>query len=389
RPRAARGPQPRLVSPGARPGLRGHDGLRVLRGLRAAALRCARLVGRPVHHRAAGRADGRQPGARRARRSIRTRRVARHRDGGPGRGQRARAVPFLARGLRARLPAAGHPARGGERLWPERAAGVRTRPRGASHLCGARHHADDPGGVRRASARGTDGRCPGLRRGVPGRGPGGPGVHRGPARSRAGAAPAALRGLLTGARAPGRGIFAPREPIPRAESLMRRRQMYVFRLAQLAAVLFLTLAAASPAVAQSREQIARGKYIFGAAAGCGCHTEPKGVLNAGGRKYDGPFGTVYSSNITPDPTNGIGKWTDEQIITAIRSGRRPNGERLIPVHPYTVFNGMAEQDLKDVVAYLRSVPPSSKPTPPKKITVPMFESVFLPAWLATFAPREN
>ncbi|HEX6078874.1 MAG TPA: cytochrome c, partial [Methylomirabilota bacterium] len=111
---------------------------------------------------------------------------------------------------------------------------------------------------------------------------------------------------------------------------MARRQMCVFRFGQLAAVVvLLILASASPAAAQSRDQIARGKYIFGAAAGCGCHTEKKGVLNAGGRKYDGPFGTVYSSNITPDPTNGIGKWTDEQVITAIRSGRRPNGERLI------------------------------------------------------------
>jgi len=155
-------------------------------------------------------------------------------------------------------------------------------------------------------------------------------------------------------------------------------------------VAFLVLAAALPAAAQSREQIARGKYIFGAAAGCGCHTLPKGeALNAGGRKHDGPFGTVYASNITPDPTNGIGKWTDAQIITAIRSGRRPNGERLIPVHPYTVFNGMAEQDLQDVVAYLRSVPPVNQPVPAKKITVPMFETVFLPAWLATFAPRET
>jgi len=151
----------------------------------------------------------------------------------------------------------------------------------------------------------------------------------------------------------------------------------------------LLLLIASDAEAQTREQIARGKYVFGAAAGCGCHTVPKQALNAGGRKYDGPFGTVYSSNITPDPTTGIGKWTDEQIITATRLGRRPNGERLIPVHPYTVFNGMAEQDLKDVVVYLRSVPPVNRATPAKKISVPMFESVFLPAWLATFAAIET
>jgi mono/diheme cytochrome c family protein len=174
------------------------------------------------------------------------------------------------------------------------------------------------------------------------------------------------------------------------ERLMPTSGMSLVRGRQLAAVAFLVLAAALPAAAQSREQIARGKYIFGAAAGCGCHTLPKGgALNAGGRKYDGPFGTVYASNITPDPTNGIGKWTDAQIITAIRSGRRPNGERLIPVHPYTVFNGMAEQDLQDVVAYLRSVPPVNQPVPAKKITMPMFETVFLPAWLATFAPRET
>ncbi|HXJ78643.1 MAG TPA: cytochrome c, partial [Candidatus Methylomirabilis sp.] len=63
--------------------------------------------------------------------------------------------------------------------------------------------------------------------------------------------------------------------------------------------------------------------------------------------------------------------------------------RLLPVHPYTVFNGMAEEDLRGLVAYLRTVPPVNRATPPKKITVPLFESVFLPAWLAAFAPRET
>ena len=135
--------------------------------------------------------------------------------------------------------------------------------------------------------------------------------------------------------------------------------------------------------------VGRGKYVFGAAGGCGCHTEPKGTLNAGGRKYDGPFGTVYSTNITPDRETGIGAWTDEQIITAIRLGRRPNGERLIPVHPYTVFNGMAAEDLQAMVAYLRTVPPVNRRNQPKRIIVPLFESVFLPTWLAAFAPKET
>ena len=147
-----------------------------------------------------------------------------------------------------------------------------------------------------------------------------------------------------------------------------------------------------PSVARGQgapDIVARGKYIFGAAGGCGCHTEPKQALNSGGRRYDGLFGTVYSSNITPDRQTGIGSWSDDQIVTAIRLGRRPNGERLIPVHPYPVFNGMAEDDLRAVVPYLRTVPPVNRPNQSKKITVPFFESVFLPAWLAAFAPREK
>ena len=159
------------------------------------------------------------------------------------------------------------------------------------------------------------------------------------------------------------------------------------------ALALLTSLASLPALAlaqaPSAAELARGKYVFGATGGCGCHTVPKQPVNAGGRRYDGPFGTVYSSNITPDKETGIGGWTDEQIITATRLGRRPNGERLIPVHPYTTFNGMAEDDLKALVAFLRSVPPVKRANQPKKISVPMFESVFLPAWLAAFAPKET
>jgi mono/diheme cytochrome c family protein len=151
----------------------------------------------------------------------------------------------------------------------------------------------------------------------------------------------------------------------------------------------ISLPATAAAQAPSAAEIARGKYVFGATGGCGCHTVPKQPVNAGGRKYDGPYGTVYSSNITPDRETGIGGWTDEQLVTAIRLGRRPNGERLVPVHPYTVFNGMAEEDVKALVVFLRTVPAVKRANVPKKISVPMFESVFLPTWLAAFAPRET
>ena len=152
------------------------------------------------------------------------------------------------------------------------------------------------------------------------------------------------------------------------------------------------LVSARPGVADAQataQEIARGRYVFGATGGCGCHTAKGQPVNAGGRRYDGPFGTVYSSNITPDRETGIGGWTDEQIITATRLGRRPNGERLLPVHPYPVFNGMAADDLKALVSFLRTVPSVKRANQPKRITVPLFESVFLPAWLAAFAPRET
>src|SRR5262245_54025167 len=153
-------------------------------------------------------------------------------------------------------------------------------------------------------------------------------------------------------------------------------------------LVLLLLGAVSAAAQPAPDPVLRGRYVFGAAGGCGCHTVQGQPANAGGRKYEGPYGTVYSTNITPDQETGIGGWTDEQIITAIRLGRRPNGERLVPVHPYTVFNGMVEEDVKAVVAFLRTVPAVKRANLPKK-TLPMFESVLLPAWLTAFAPRET
>lgn len=157
------------------------------------------------------------------------------------------------------------------------------------------------------------------------------------------------------------------------------------------ALVLVVCAMATAAAQPSQAEVARGKYIFGATGGCGCHTEPgKGKpVNAGGRRIDAPFGTIYSTNITPDRETGIGTWTDEQIITATRLGRRPNGERIVPVHPFMAFNGMAEADLRALVTYLRTLPPVKRQNQPKRISVPLFESVFLPAWLTAFAVRET
>ena len=144
-----------------------------------------------------------------------------------------------------------------------------------------------------------------------------------------------------------------------------------------------------PAAAQpSAAEIARGKYVFGATGGCGCHSAPKQPVNAGGRRFDGAFGTVYSTNLSADKETGLGGWTDDQLITAIRLGRRPDGGRLVPVHPFLTFNGMAQEDLRALVAYLRTLPAVKRKTEPKKL-VPLFESVGLPLWLKAFAITET
>jgi len=108
--------------------------------------------------------------------------------------------------------------------------------------------------------------------------------------------------------------------------------------------------ALASAQAPSAADLARGKYIFGATGGCGCHTVPKQAANAGGRRYDGPFGTVYSSNITPDRETGIGSWTDGEKIRAIREGIGKDGRALFPLMPYTYYRSMGDSDVQALVA---------------------------------------
>src|SRR5262245_29278277 len=71
---------------------------------------------------------------------------------------------------------------------------------------------------------------------------------------------------------------------------------------------------------------ARGKQVFAMAGGCGCHTPENGPVGAGGGEVPTPFGKFYGTNITPDREHGIGAWSDEEVISAIRTGvARSNG----------------------------------------------------------------
>ena len=116
--------------------------------------------------------------------------------------------------------------------------------------------------------------------------------------------------------------------------------------------------------AQAESRLERGRYLMSSIVACGnCHT-PKGpngdlpgMALAGGLKIeDKPF-TVYTPNITMDKETGIGKWSDAQIIKAIREGKRPDGSTLGPPMPYELYRNMSDNDVKAIVAYLRAAKP--------------------------------
>lgn len=125
--------------------------------------------------------------------------------------------------------------------------------------------------------------------------------------------------------------------------------------------------------------VARGRYVFALTGGCGCHTAKEGPTNAGGRPLKTPFGTFYGTNITPDPTHGIGKWTDKQLIDGIRLGIRPDGSVMSSVMPYSAFSGMSDIDVTALVAYLRNLPEVAKENQPHKLSIP-FMGVAMRVW---------
>src|SRR5688572_17015561 len=139
----------------------------------------------------------------------------------------------------------------------------------------------------------------------------------------------------------------------------------------------------------NKELVAKGQYIFAMAGGCACHTVPKGPLHVGGRAFPIPFGTVYSTNITQDKETGLGAWTDQQIYDAMVKGIRRDGSRILPVMPYEKYSGMAQEDLKALIAYLRTLKSVKKATPELKTWVPFARSLGTPVFLKMFARFSN
>jgi mono/diheme cytochrome c family protein len=153
-------------------------------------------------------------------------------------------------------------------------------------------------------------------------------------------------------------------------------------------VALMTLSGAGNAQ-NNNDLVAKGQYIFAIAGGCACHTEPKGTPHAGGRAFPIPFGTVYSTNITQDKETGLGTWTDAQIHDAVVKGLRKDGTRQVPVMPYEKYSGMAQHDLKALIAFMRTLKPVKKTTPELKSWAPLVRSVGVPLYLQVFGRFTN
>jgi mono/diheme cytochrome c family protein len=106
--------------------------------------------------------------------------------------------------------------------------------------------------------------------------------------------------------------------------------------------------------------LANGRTIFFAGGCAACHAVPGQVDKThlgGGLALASPFGTFYVPNISPDPSDGIGSWTDAQFVTALTRGTSPAGAHYYPAFPYTSYQRLTQEDAIDLLAFLKTLPP--------------------------------
>jgi mono/diheme cytochrome c family protein len=130
--------------------------------------------------------------------------------------------------------------------------------------------------------------------------------------------------------------------------------------------------------ARANAALERGRALMQGIVACGnCHTPQTpagpapGMELAGGLMADEPPFTAYAGNITPDPETGIGRWTDDQIIAAIREGKRPDGSIIGPPMPIQFYRDMSDEDARAIVAYLRQVPAVRNQVPRSTYRIPL------------------
>jgi len=149
--------------------------------------------------------------------------------------------------------------------------------------------------------------------------------------------------------------------------------------------------------AQADALLERGTYLMQSISACGnCHT-PQGPdgpipgMELAGMAdfFEVPEFKIHTPNITPDPETGIGNWTDEQIIAAIREGRRPDGSIIGPFMPIGLYRNLSDNDVKAIVAYLRQVPAVRHEVPRSTFNIPLPPSYGPPVANVPDVPRDD
>ena len=136
--------------------------------------------------------------------------------------------------------------------------------------------------------------------------------------------------------------------------------------------------------AYSAATIAKGQQLAALGNCSGCHTDISGIVNAGGRALDTPFGVVYSTNITPDPETGIGAWSYPAFERAMREGIHRDGRHLYPAFPYNHFAKTTDANLLALYAYLMAQPPVRATNRETALAFPFNIRPLMAGWNALF-----
>lgn len=143
-----------------------------------------------------------------------------------------------------------------------------------------------------------------------------------------------------------------------------------------------------PPASAGEEQLLRGRNVAATGNCVVCHTAPGGAPNAGGLAMKTPFGTVYSTNITPHPETGIGSWSFEAFDRSMRRGIARDGTYLYPAFPYTHFTHLTAQDMEALYAYLMSTEPVNSVPPETKLPFPLNIRPLMAGWNLLFLDRD-
>jgi mono/diheme cytochrome c family protein len=141
-----------------------------------------------------------------------------------------------------------------------------------------------------------------------------------------------------------------------------------------------------PAALAQASTVERGEYLAKAADCMVCHTTQGGQEYAGGLGFKLPFGTLYSTNITPDKDTGIGNYSDQDFLNAMHRGIRRDGARLYPAMPFTSYTYVSDADALAIKAYLFSLPPVRAAAPENTLTFPFNQRWAMGFWSALFNP---